>query len=59
MPVIHNINLGRIYTDATVNTPLKIYYVSSTETILCSHYNRVVCRSILTKDHYICHSEYK
>jgi hypothetical protein len=43
----------------TVNTPLKIYYVSSIETILCLHYNGVVCRNVLTTDHYICHSEYK
>ena len=42
-----------------LTTPLKIYYVSSVETVLCLHYNGVVCRSVLTTDHYICHSEYK
>ena len=45
--------------NATANIPLKIYYVPSIETILCLHYNGVVCRSVLTTDHYICHSEYK
>ena len=29
----------RLHYDATANTPLKIYYVSSIETILCLHYN--------------------
>jgi hypothetical protein len=49
----------RLLYDATTNTPLKIYYVSSIETMLCLHYNGVVCRNVLTTDHYICHSEYK
>jgi hypothetical protein len=35
-----------------LNTPLKIYYVSSIETILCLHYNGVVCRSVLTTELY-------
>jgi hypothetical protein len=35
-----------------LNTPLKIYYVSNIETILCLHYNGVVCRSVLTTELY-------
>ena len=46
----------RLHYDATANTPLKIYYVSSIETIMCLHYNGVVCRSVLTTDHYVWHS---
>ena len=35
---------------------LNVIYVS--KSILCLHYHGVVCRSVLTTDHYICHSEY-
>jgi hypothetical protein len=42
----------RLHYDATANTPLKIYYVSSIETVLCLHYNGVVCRSVLTTELY-------
>ena len=53
----------RLHYDATANTPLKNYYtflvlrlhcvyVSSIETILCLHYNGVVCRSVLTTELY-------
>jgi hypothetical protein len=44
----------RLHYDATptANTPLKIYYVSSIKTILCLHYNGVVCRSVLTTELY-------
>ena len=35
----------RLHYNATANIPLKIYYVSSIETILCLHYNGVVCRA--------------
>ena len=42
----------RLHYDATANTPLKIYYVSSIETILCLHYNGAVCRSVLTTELY-------
>jgi hypothetical protein len=43
--------LGRVYT--TANTPLRIYYVSSIETIYIVFtlaYNGVVCRSVLTTE---------
>ena len=40
----------RLHYDATANTPLKIYYVSSIETIVCLHYNGVVCHSVLTTE---------
>ena len=44
-------SLGRVYTmTLRLNTQLKIYYVSSIETILCLHYNGVVCRSVLTTE---------
>ena len=36
-----------LHYDATANTPLKIYYVSSIKTILCLHYNGAVCHSVL------------
>ena len=49
----------RLHYDVMANTPLKIHDVSSIETILCLHYNRVVCRSALTTDHHICHTENK
>ena len=49
----------RLHSDATANIPLKIYCVSGIETILCLHYYGVVFRSVLTTDHYVCHSECK
>jgi hypothetical protein len=42
----------RLHYDTTANTPLKIYYVSSIETILCLHFNGVICLSVLTTELY-------
>jgi hypothetical protein len=42
----------RLHYDATANTPLNIYYVSSIKTILSLHYNGAVCRSVLTTELY-------
>jgi hypothetical protein len=42
----------RLHYDATASTQLKIYYVSSIKTIVCLHYNGVVCRSVLTMELY-------
>jgi hypothetical protein len=57
IPKLSGILYFRVMTSLVVWLTFRFYYVSRIETTSCLHYNRVVCRSILTTDHYICHSE--